>query len=118
MEVGVSDPNPNPVRVKRKTLEAMLEQCQRALELINASDGQQQEQEEEEEEEDSDESHPSTPPDPETDQAITLFFLFQLRYLKFLSVRVSVFGIFYVICSHCAFRARKTCLFMYDLCDE
>ncbi|QCE00707.1 hypothetical protein DEO72_LG7g1997 [Vigna unguiculata] len=88
MEVGVSDPNPNPVRVKRKTLEAMLEQCQRALELINASDGQQQEQEEEEEEEDSDESHPSTPPDPETDQAITLFFLFQLRYLKFLSVRL------------------------------
>ncbi|XP_027938693.1 uncharacterized protein LOC114193178 isoform X2 [Vigna unguiculata] len=72
MEVGVSDPNPNPVRVKRKTLEAMLEQCQRALELINASDGQQQEQEEEEEEEDSDESHPSTPPDPETDQLCDL----------------------------------------------
>ncbi|XP_022637996.1 uncharacterized protein LOC106763102 isoform X1 [Vigna radiata var. radiata] len=68
MEVGVSDPNPNPVRVKRKTLEAMLEQCQRALELINASDGQHQEQEEEEEE-DSDESQPSTSPDPETDQA-------------------------------------------------
>jgi len=74
MEVGVFDLNPNPVRVKRKTLEAMLEQCQRALELVNASDGQHQEQEEEEEE-DSDESHPSTPPDPETDQAITLFFL-------------------------------------------
>lgn len=73
MEVGVSDPNPNPVRVKRKTLEAMLEQCQRALELINASDGQHQEQEEEEEE-DSDESQPSTSPDPETDQAITLYF--------------------------------------------
>ncbi|WVY90195.1 hypothetical protein V8G54_035709 [Vigna mungo] len=68
MEVGVSDPNPNPVRVKRKTLEAMLEQCQRALELINASDGQNQEQEGEEEEEDSDESQPSTSPDPETDQ--------------------------------------------------
>lgn len=73
MEVGVSEPNPNPVRVKRKTLEAMLEQCQRALELINASDGQHQEQEEEEEE-DSDESQPSTSPDPETDQAITLYF--------------------------------------------
>ncbi|CAJ1971686.1 unnamed protein product [Sphenostylis stenocarpa] len=88
MEVGICDPNPNPVRVKRKTLEAMLEQCQRALELINASDAQNQEQDEEEEE-DSDESHPSTCPDPETDQAITLSFLpFQLRYLNFLSVRL------------------------------
>ncbi|ESW13247.1 hypothetical protein PHAVU_008G180400 [Phaseolus vulgaris] len=89
MEVGVFDLNPNPVRVKRKTLEAMLEQCQRALELVNASDGQHQEQEEEEEE-DSDESHPSTPPDPETDQLCDLIksrvecpdFLEKLEYAQ------------------------------------
>ncbi|XP_061362352.1 uncharacterized protein LOC133306092 isoform X2 [Gastrolobium bilobum] len=36
MELGLCDPN--PVRFKRKTLQAVLEQCQRALELINASD--------------------------------------------------------------------------------
>ncbi|XP_014502767.1 uncharacterized protein LOC106763102 isoform X2 [Vigna radiata var. radiata] len=96
MEVGVSDPNPNPVRVKRKTLEAMLEQCQRALELINASDGQHQEQEEEEEE-DSDESQPSTSPDPETDQLCDLIksrvecrdFLEKLEYAQ-ASVSLSV----------------------------
>ncbi|MCI22145.1 hypothetical protein A2U01_0043321, partial [Trifolium medium] len=35
MEAIISDPN--PVRVKRKTLQTVLEQCQRALELINAS---------------------------------------------------------------------------------
>ncbi|XP_027331261.1 uncharacterized protein LOC113846806 [Abrus precatorius] len=76
MEVGVSDPN--PVRVKRKTLQAVLEQCQRALELINASD----------EEDDSD--SPSTPPDPETDQLCDLLksrvecpdFLEKLEYAQ------------------------------------
>ncbi|KAJ1416370.1 hypothetical protein SESBI_17326 [Sesbania bispinosa] len=65
MEVGVSDPN--PVRVKRKTLQAVLEQCQRALELINASD---------EDDDDSDQSRDepcsSTRPDPETDQLCDL----------------------------------------------
>jgi len=74
--------------VKRKTLEAMLEQCQRALELINASDAQHQEpEEEEEEEEDSDESHPSTPPDSETDQAITLSFFSLPSYILQISIR-------------------------------
>ncbi|XP_017419966.1 uncharacterized protein LOC124834244 isoform X2 [Vigna umbellata] len=32
-----ADPDPDPLRVKRKTLEAVLLQCQRALELINAA---------------------------------------------------------------------------------
>lgn len=32
-----ADPDPDPLRVKRKTLEALLLQCQRALELINAA---------------------------------------------------------------------------------
>lgn len=55
MEVEVSDPNPDigdiskrknlespaddRVRVKKKTLQAVLEQCQRALELLNNSNG-------------------------------------------------------------------------------
>jgi len=30
-------PDPDPLRVKRKTIEAVLLQCQRALELINAT---------------------------------------------------------------------------------
>lgn len=48
--VEVSDPNPvvkiqrensekDRVRVKRKTLQAVLEQCQRALELLNTTSG-------------------------------------------------------------------------------
>lgn len=69
--VGVSDPV-DPVRVKRKTLQAVLEQCQRALELINnASDDDNDDVSGS-----SDESTPSTRPDPETDQVRLLFLLF------------------------------------------
>ncbi|KAK7301121.1 hypothetical protein RJT34_11982 [Clitoria ternatea] len=63
MEVG--DFEPNPVRVKRKTLEAVLEQCQRALELLNASD-------EVLNSDSRDDPLPSPPPDPETDQLCDL----------------------------------------------
>lgn len=67
MEAILSDPE--PVRVKRKTLQAVLEQCQRALELINnASD-----QDDGDVSDSNDESLPSTPPDPEADQ-VTLTF--------------------------------------------
>ncbi|XP_057442467.1 uncharacterized protein LOC130734156 [Lotus japonicus] len=65
--VGVSDPV-DPVRVKRKTLQAVLEQCQRALELINnASDDDNDDVSGS-----SDDSTPSTRPDPETDQLCDL----------------------------------------------
>ncbi|TKY56319.1 hypothetical protein E2542_SST20762 [Spatholobus suberectus] len=85
MEVGASDPN--PVRVKRETLEAVLEQCQRALELLNASD---ENEEEDDDVEDSEESRPSTRPDPETDQLCDLLkfrvecpdFLEKLEYAQ------------------------------------
>ncbi|CAL5189489.1 unnamed protein product [Lathyrus oleraceus] len=66
MEAFLSDPE--PVRVKRKTLQAVLEQCQRALELINnASD-----QDDGDVSDSNDESLPSTPPDPEADQLCDL----------------------------------------------
>lgn len=65
MEVIVSDPN--PVRVKRKTLQAVLEQCQQALELINASD------EDDDVSDSNEEARPSTRPDPEADQVNSLF---------------------------------------------
>lgn len=69
MEVGVSDPN--PVRVKRKTLQAVLEQCQRALELINASD-----EEDDDVSVSSEEPQPSNRPDLEADQVPLSLFLF------------------------------------------
>ncbi|KAL2317643.1 hypothetical protein Fmac_031519 [Flemingia macrophylla] len=83
MEVGLSDPN--TVCVKRKTLEAVLEQCQRALELLNASDESQQQDDHH-----SQESPPSTRPDPETDQLCDLLksrvecpdFLEKLEYAQ------------------------------------
>ncbi|RDX88380.1 hypothetical protein CR513_30034, partial [Mucuna pruriens] len=73
MEVGVVS-EPDPVRLKRKTLEAVLEQCQRALELLNASD-------EEEEENDSEQSRNNS-----------FFFLILLKFLISQSVRLSVLG--------------------------
>lgn len=56
MEVEVSDPKPvvnmrrensekDRVRVKRKTLQTVLEQCQRALELLNTTNGVDDEEE-------------------------------------------------------------------------
>ncbi|CAK8537624.1 unnamed protein product [Lathyrus sativus] len=66
MEAILSDPE--PVRVKRKTLQTVLEQCQRALELINnASD-----QDDGDVSDSNDESLPSTPPDQEADQLCDL----------------------------------------------
>jgi len=64
MEAIISDPD--PVRVKRKTLQTVLEQCQRALELINASD------QDDNVSDSNDENLPSTPPDPEADQLCDL----------------------------------------------
>ncbi|XP_004490430.1 uncharacterized protein [Cicer arietinum] len=64
MESIISDPS--PVRVKRKTLQTVLEQCQRALELINASD------QDDDVSDSNDESLPSTRPDPEADHLCDL----------------------------------------------
>ncbi|KAK2376128.1 hypothetical protein QL285_076952 [Trifolium repens] len=66
MEAIISDPN--PVRVKRKTLQTVLEQCQRALELINASS----DDDEDDVSDSNDEPLPSTRPDPEADQLCDL----------------------------------------------
>lgn len=81
MEVEVSDPNPvakiwsqisekERVRVKRKTLQTVLEQCQQALELINASTDASDEDDSDIETTVPDEeaTRPSLPPDPEADE--------------------------------------------------
>ncbi|AES98222.1 hypothetical protein MtrunA17_Chr5g0427261 [Medicago truncatula] len=72
MEAIIADPN--PVRVKRKTLQTVLEQCQRALELINASsDDDADDDDENDDVSDSNQQPlPSTPPDPEADQLCDL----------------------------------------------
>ncbi|CAJ2652166.1 unnamed protein product [Trifolium pratense] len=67
MEAIISDPS--PVRVKRKTLQTVLEQCQRALELINASSD---DDEDDDVSVSNDEPLPSTRPDPEADQLCDL----------------------------------------------
>lgn len=71
MEAIIADPN--PVRVKRKTLQTVLEQCQRALELINASSDDDADDDENDDVSDSNQQPlPSTPPDPEADQLCDL----------------------------------------------
>lgn len=72
MEAIIADPN--PFRVKRKTLQTVLEQCQRALELINASsDDDADDDDENDDVSDSNQQPlPSTPPDPEADQLCDL----------------------------------------------
>lgn len=72
MEAIIADLN--PVRVKRKTLQTVLEQCQRALELINASsDDDADDDDENDDVSDSNQQPlPSTPPDPEADQLCDL----------------------------------------------
>ncbi|CAI8585678.1 unnamed protein product [Vicia faba] len=67
MEAIISDPE--PVRVKRKTLQTVLEQCQRALELINNASDQDGDGNVSDS---NDDSLPSTPPDPEADQLCDL----------------------------------------------
>ncbi|XP_061372071.1 uncharacterized protein LOC133314593 isoform X1 [Gastrolobium bilobum] len=59
-----SDPDLDPLRVKRKTLEAVLLQCQRALELINTTDSADVD----EDDCDVETSTSSSTPDPETDE--------------------------------------------------
>lgn len=71
MEAIIADPN--PVRVKRKTLQTVLEQCQRALELINNASSDDDDDDENDDVSDSNQqSLPSTPPDPEADQLCDL----------------------------------------------
>lgn len=72
MEAIIADPN--PVRVKRKTLQTVLEQCQRALELINnaSSDDDDDDDENDDVSDSNQQSLPSTPPDPEADQLCDL----------------------------------------------
>ncbi|KAM7252869.1 hypothetical protein ACFE04_025487 [Oxalis oulophora] len=65
------------VRVKKKTLQAVLDQCQRALELLSteadvADDVAEEEEEEEEEEVLDNDEQPSSPPDREADQLCEL----------------------------------------------
>ncbi|XP_058759695.1 uncharacterized protein LOC131641602 [Vicia villosa] len=69
MEAILSDPE--PVRVKRKTLQTVLEQCQRALELINNASDQASDQDGDVSDS-NDDNLPSTPPDPEADQLCDL----------------------------------------------
>lgn len=72
MEAIITDPN--PVRVKRKTLQTVLEQCQRALELINnaSSDDDDDDDENDDVSDSNQQPLPSTPPDPEADQLCDL----------------------------------------------
>lgn len=71
MEAIIADPN--PVRVKRKTLQTVLEQCQRALELINNASSDDDDDDENDDVSDSNQQPlPSTPPDPEADQLCDL----------------------------------------------
>jgi hypothetical protein len=76
MEAIISDPN--PVRVKRKTLQTVLEQCQRALELINASS----DDDEDDVSDSNDEPLPSTRPDPEADQVTLQLSIFNFVFLR------------------------------------
>lgn len=71
MEAIIADPN--PVRVKRKTLQTVLEQCQRALELINDNNASSDDDDGNDDVSDSNQQPlPSTPPDPEADQLCDL----------------------------------------------
>jgi len=73
MEAIIADPN--PVRVKRKTLQTVLEQCQRALELINDNNASSDDDDGNDDVSDSNQQPlPSTPPDPEADQVLTPSF--------------------------------------------
>lgn len=66
------------IRVKRKTLQNLLEDCQRALELLELpgdENGGEQSESPEEEESDREESSSSDPGDPEADKVITLISL-------------------------------------------
>lgn len=75
MEAILSDPE--PVRVKRKTLQTVLEQCQRALELINNASDQVSDHDGDVSDS-NDDNLPSTPPDPEADQ-VTISFPFLIH---------------------------------------
>jgi len=75
MEAIIADPN--PVRVKRKTLQTVLEQCQRALELINnaSSDDDDDDDENDHVSDSNQQPLPSTPPtDPDADQVNPISF--------------------------------------------
>ena len=94
-EVYVSDPNleakirsekEDRVRVKRKTLEAVLEQCQRALQLLNdASSSSSSANSDDERQHDSDSDIPTPPdaaprsgsltPDSEADEVIIIIII-------------------------------------------
>ena len=93
-EVSVSDPNleakirsekEDRVRVKRKTLEAVLEQCQRALQLLNDASSSSSANSDDERQHDSDSDIPTPPddaprsgsltPDSEADEVIIIIII-------------------------------------------
>ncbi|KAL1349551.1 hypothetical protein HN51_026074 [Arachis hypogaea] len=71
-KVQIRNENVDRVRVKRKTLEAVLEQCQRALQLLNDASSSCNSDDEQQHDSDCDTPGAITPADPETDQLCDL----------------------------------------------